>query len=160
MLRPILLTAVIALLAAGCESRNVQTDLRIVDVQTGWYDLGVTDTGENKLVPSVSFVLENVSDTPISSVRLVGVFRSLGTGKILGQHYVPGVASNPPLDPGARTAPIVMRADHGFTSTLARREMLEHESFVDANVTILGLHGRNNWAQMAVVQMERELLTD
>ena len=41
------------LVTAGCASREVEKDLRVVDVRTGWYDLGIVD-GQNKLVPSIS----------------------------------------------------------------------------------------------------------
>ena len=44
---------VLAFLLIGCESREVEKDLKIVEVRTGWFDLGVVG-GMNKLVPSIS----------------------------------------------------------------------------------------------------------
>jgi hypothetical protein len=58
----------LASLLAGCESRDVTTDLKIVNVQTGWYDLGIVEGGQNKLVPSITLSLQNVSDRDIASV--------------------------------------------------------------------------------------------
>ena len=46
------LTACLArrVLIAGCRSREVEKDLTITDVHTGWYDAGIVN-GQNKLVP-------------------------------------------------------------------------------------------------------------
>ena len=62
-----LLVALAAALAA-CESREVEKVLKVTEVQTGWYDAGIVN-GENKIVPSVSFQLRNVSDESITSCR-------------------------------------------------------------------------------------------
>ena len=35
-----------ALLLGGCRSREVERDLKITDVRTGWYDAGIVD-GQN-----------------------------------------------------------------------------------------------------------------
>ena len=49
-------------LALGCSSsREVEKDLKLVDVSTGWYDMGLVN-GQNKLVPSVTLQLQNVSE--------------------------------------------------------------------------------------------------
>ncbi len=38
--------------AAGCGgSREVEKDLALLDVRTGWYDAGIVEGGQNKLVP-------------------------------------------------------------------------------------------------------------
>lgn len=149
-----------SLAVSACESRNVQTDLEIVDVRTGWYDVGFTEIGENKLVPSISIRLENVSQKPISGVQLDAVFRNVGADTIIDDHFVAGVAYDASLGVGERTLPIVMRSDYGFTSPAARADMLTHSEFVDARVTILGRHGRNNWAPMGEFDIARELLTE
>ena len=49
---------------AGCRSREVEKDLIITDVRTGWYDVGIVD-GMNKLVPSITLKLKNISSEPI-----------------------------------------------------------------------------------------------
>lgn len=53
------------LLVAGCRSREVEKDLTITDIHTGWYDVGVVD-GQNKLVPSITLRLQNVSSEAIA----------------------------------------------------------------------------------------------
>ena len=90
------------LLAAGCASRDVQKDLQVVDVRTGWYDLGeVPESPEKiKIVPGVTFRLKNVSATPIGGVEIDGVFRNLTDDKVVDEHYVKAIPSNQPLAAG------------------------------------------------------------
>ena len=71
---------VCAVLVAGCQSREVEKDLAIIDVRTGWYDVGIVE-GLNKIVPSITFKLKNVSSEPISRVQINAVFRQLGDDK-------------------------------------------------------------------------------
>ena len=160
MLRPLLIALAASLAVSACESRNVQTDLEIVDVRTGWYDVGITDTGENKIVPSISLRLRNVSEKPISGVQLDAVFKNVGQEEIIDDYFVPGVAYDASLEAGERTSPIVMRSEYGYTSPAARQDMFEHSQFIDVRVRILGRHGRNNWAPMGEFDIARELLTD
>ena len=56
-------------LLAACESREVEKDLKIVDVHTGWYDAGMIAGGQNKLVPSISLELQNISDRESPACR-------------------------------------------------------------------------------------------
>jgi hypothetical protein len=72
--RRLVLPVLAAFLLIGCESREVEKDLKIVGVRTGWFDLGVVG-GMNKLVPSISLELENVSARGIESVQLNAVFK-------------------------------------------------------------------------------------
>src|SRR5262249_1790418 len=55
------------------------TGLQLESVSTGWQAAGVVD-GRNKLVPSVSFKLKNVSDRPLPSLQVNAVFRRIGEG--------------------------------------------------------------------------------
>jgi hypothetical protein len=62
MVRRLAVALLPALLLTACESREVEKDLKIVNVHTGWYDAGILSGGQNKLVPSISLELQNVSD--------------------------------------------------------------------------------------------------
>ncbi|MBI2186294.1 MAG: hypothetical protein HYU37_04120 [Acidobacteria bacterium] len=154
------LTAVLlgALLVTACESRDVQTDLKIVKVQTGWFDAGLVEGGMNKLVPSVSLELQNVSDREIASVQLNAVFRRAGEQESWGDHFVRAIDANG-LAAGATTEPIVLRSTFGYTGTEARAQMLQNQQFVDARVEVYGKHGRRTWAKMGEFPIERRLLT-
>ena len=148
-----------ALLAAACESRDVQTDLKVVNVQTGWFDSGIVEGGMNKLVPSISLELQNVSDREIASVQLNAVFRRVGEAESWGDHFVRAIDASG-LDAGGTSPPIVLRSTFGYTGAQARAQMLQNKEFVDAHVEVFGKHGRRTWAKMAEFTIDRRLLTN
>jgi hypothetical protein len=159
MARPLVLALMAAVLLAGCQSREVETDLRIVGARTGWYDVGVQPNGDNKLVPSVSFELENVSDRDIASVQLNAIFRRVGEDVSWGEHFVRGIDGEG-LAAGAVGDSIVLRSTLGYTGPQTRDQMLLNQQFVDARVEIFGKHGRRMWVKMAEFSVGRELLTE
>jgi len=148
-----------ALLASGCRAREVEKDLRITDVKTGWYDAGIVG-GQNKLVPSITFRLQNVSQEGIRNVQLNAVFRGVDQpDKSWGEHLARAVGSEG-LDPGGTGRPLVLRGPFGYTSTEPRLVMLQHSQFVDAIVQIFGRHRSRPWAKMGEFVIERQLLTE
>ena len=147
-----------ALMLTACESREVDKDLRVVGVQTGWYGTDGPSEGVNKVVPSISFELENVSDRDIASVQLNAVFKRLGEEHSWGEHYVRGIDADG-LSAGATTESIVLRSTLGYTGSQTREQLLRNELFVDAQVEIFGKHGRRMWVKMAEFQIERGFLT-
>ena len=156
----LLLTMVAAHAIAGCTPRNLQQDLELVDVRTGWFDAGVIENGDNKLVPSVSLKLKNVSAEEIGGVQMNAVFRDVGDEAVTGEHFVSAVSSSEPLAPGAATRDIVLRAKAGYTGTESRAQMLKNSRFIDRRVTILVKHGRTNWTRLAEIPIDRQLLTE
>ena len=158
MIGRLLITLAAAAALTAC-TRDIKNELRLVDVHTGWYDLGVTATGENKLVQSVSLKLKNVSQEEIASVQLNAVFRNVGEEGVIDEHFVRAVSSSAPLAGGASTGEIVLRSKVGFTSQASRIAMLQHSKFVDGRVTILARHGRSGWIELLEVPIERQLLT-
>ena len=159
MARPLVLPLLVALFLTACESREVEKDLKIVGVHTGWYDTGGLPGGVNKLVPSISLELENVSDRDIASVQLNAVFRRIGEDYSWGEHYVRGIDADG-LAAGSRTESIVLRSTLGYTGPETRDQMLRNKEFVDAKVEVFGKHGRRMWVKMAEFSIERELLTE
>jgi hypothetical protein len=159
MTRRLALPLLAAVLLVGCESRDVAMDLRIIDGRTGWYDVGVQADGDNKVVPSVAFALENVSESDIASVQLNAVFRRVGDETTWGEHFVRGIDADG-LAVGASTDSIVLRSTLGYTGPQTRDQMLLNQQFVDATVEIFGKHGRSMWTKMAEFQIERALLTE
>ncbi|MBI4887736.1 MAG: hypothetical protein HY824_11635 [Acidobacteria bacterium] len=149
---------IVALLASACESRDVQSDLKVVNVHTGWYDAGVLADGQNKLVPSISLELQNVSAREIASVQMQAVFRRAGEQESWGDHFVRAIDTSG-LAAGATTRPIVLRSPRGYTGGESRLKLLQNSQFVDANVTVLGKHGSRTWAKMGEFQIDRQLLT-
>jgi hypothetical protein len=153
------LVIVAALLMTGC-GRNVEVEkiLQVVDVRTGWYDAGIVEGGKNKLVPSTSLRLQNVSKEPISSVQLNAIFRRTGEQAAWGEHFVKAIGQED-LPPGGKTNEIVLRSNLGYTGTQSRIQMLQNREFVDAKVEIYGKHGPRTWAKLGEYQIDRQLLT-
>jgi hypothetical protein len=115
MLNRILCCAAAVTLLAGCtRSRDVQKDLKLTDVRTGWYDAGIVE-GKNKLVPSISLKIQNVSSDEIANVQVNAIFRRVGEQEAWGEHFVRGVGSNG-LEPGQSGGDIVLRSNLGYTS--------------------------------------------
>jgi hypothetical protein len=160
MRRPAIVVLLVSALAvAACRARIVEKDLRITDVRTGWYDAGIVN-GQNKLVPSVTFRLENISQEAIQNVQLNAVFRSLDTpDQSWGDHLVRAIDGEG-LDAGATGGVLVLRSPLGYTSSEPRLTMLEHSQFVDAKVEIFGRHRSRPWAKMGEFMIDRQLLTE
>ena len=150
---------VLVLLVTGCGAREVEKDLTITDVHTGWYDIGIVN-GQNKLVPSISLKLKNVSPEEISRVQLNAVFRRLdGENKEWDAHFVRGIGPDG-LAPGATGEELVLRSERGYTGDESRLQMLQNKAFIDAKVEIFGKHGSRFWVKMGEFQIDRQLLTE
>src|SRR6185436_10865143 len=159
MARRLALPLIALFLLAACESREVEKDLKIVDVHTGWYDAGVIAGGQNKLVPSVSIGLQNVSDRDIASVQLNAVFKRAGEDTAWGEHFIRAIDTDG-LKAGSTTGNIVLRSSLGYTGSQSRIQMLQNKDFVDARVEIFGKHGSRTWVKMGEYQIYRQLLTE
>ena len=146
-------------LLAACESREVDKDLKIVDVRTGWYDAGVMAGGQNKLVPSISLGLQNASDRDIASVQLNAVFKRVSEDQAWGEHFIRAIDTNG-LKAGETAGNIVLRSTLGYTGSQSRIQMLQNRDFVDARVEIFGKHGSRTWVKMGEYQIDRQLLTE
>ena len=147
------------LVIAGCRSRDVQQDLKILDVHSGWYDAGVVEGGKNKLVPSISIRLQNVSQEDISSVQINAIFHRKGETEVWGEHFVRAIGPTG-LGAGATTTSIVLRSNLGYTGVQSRLQMLKNREFVDGTVQIFGKHGSRTWAKMGEFNIDRQLLTE
>lgn len=157
-MKPILVCTVAALLLAGCQAREVEKDLTITDVRTGWYDMGIVD-GQNKLVPSITLKLQNVSAEPIARVQLNAVFRRVGEEQEWDAHFVRGIGPDG-LGAGATGDELVLRSERGYTGQQSRLQMLQNREFVDARVEIFGKHGSRNWVKIGDYVIDRQLLTE
>ena len=158
MPKRIAICLVAALLVAGCGAREVEKDLTITAVHSGWYDAGVVD-GQNKLVPSISLKLQNVSAEPISRVQLNAVFRQVGETMEWDSHFVRGIGPDG-LAPGATGEELVLRSERGYLGPQSRLQMLQNRAFVDARVEVFGKHGSSQWVKMGEFVIDRQLLTE
>jgi hypothetical protein len=146
-----------ALVVSGCaRTRNVEEDLKLVDVKTGWYDAGIVD-GQNKIVPSITLKLQNISDESISRVQVWAVFRRANEDKTWGEHFVRAIGPEG-LDPGKTGNSLVLRSTLGYTGSQSRAQLLQNREFVDAKVNVFGKHGSRTWIKMGEYTIDRHLL--
>jgi hypothetical protein len=155
LLIPLLLVAF-----AGCSPTvDLISTVNVTDARTGWFDVGILEGGQNKLVPSISLKLQNTSDASVARVQLNAIFHRVSEPNDgWGEHFVSAVDANG-LAAGASTNAIVLRSTLGYTASgQSRAEMLQHSSFVDATVTVFGKQGRGNWVKLGEYRIDRQLL--
>jgi hypothetical protein len=148
-----------SLIIAGCgHDFDVEKVVKITDVHTGWYDAGIQD-GKNKLVPSISLKLQNISDEPVESVQVNAIFRREGETQAWGEHFVAAIDRDGLAPHQTTPGELVLRSNLGYTGTESRLQMLQNTQFVDAKVEIFGKHGSRTWQKLGEYKIDRQLLT-
>jgi len=177
--------AILAVVLAGCGGPQVDIGeaLSVEDITSGWLDVGIDEFGRNKLVPTFSFRLANVSPEAVRTLQLNGVFRrcvvayagqpepvsevspadlEAGTcgGEVQewGSSFMRGVGREG-LDPGQVTEPFTMESALGYTGEQPRLEMLQHQQFVDVKIELFVKQGAGQWFKSGEYSIERQLLT-
>jgi hypothetical protein len=156
---PALAAVLLSVAVAGCggPAVDVAQGLEILDVRTGWFDVGIVD-GKNKLVPSVAFRLRNVSDQTLVALQINALFRRVGEADEWGSSFQ-SVSGSDGLAPGATSNEVVARSALGYTGTEPRQEMLRNAHFVDATVEIFAKYGSQQWKLIGKHPIAREVLT-
>lgn len=159
-LRPLIAVASLSaavLSAQACSTgADVATAIQVLDVSSGWFDAGIVN-GQNKLVPSVTFKLRNVSDRPVTTLQANILFHRINSPEEWGSGFL-RVAGSEGLAPGATTDLLTVKSDLGYTGSETRADMLKNTQFVDAKVRILAKSGSNYWHPLGEYQIERRLL--
>ncbi len=176
--------ATLAMLPAGCsQPLDVPATLAVTDVTSGWLDTGIDALGRTKLVPTISFRLVNISDDPVRTLQLNGVFRrcappgtdasapapsvspaDLDAGTCAGEDQEWGNAflgravGREGLEPGAAAGPFTMESGLGYTGEQPRIEMLQHRMFVDVKVELFVRHRADPWTSLTEYPIDRQLL--
>jgi hypothetical protein len=150
------------LLASVCAACGPTVDLtkglQVDIVSTGWFDAGIVN-GQNKLVPTVSFTLKNVSDQKLVTLQINALFRRVGENDEWGSAFLTAVGSDG-LAPGATTAVLNAKSQLGYTgSDETRAEMLQNTHFVDARVQLFAKYASTQWVKVGEYPITRELLT-
>ena len=149
------LTAVLGVGACG-PAVDVTQGLQITILQTGWYDVGIVN-GQNKLVPSVTFKVKNVSDQKLASLQVNALFRRVTEKDEWGSGFVTAAGSSG-LSPGVETQPLTVRSPLGYTGSDSRADMLSNTHFVDAKVELFAKYGSTQWKRMGEYPIERALI--
>lgn len=136
--------ALLTLSASACTQVDLKTTLEIQELSSGYHDAGITDAGLNKLVPSVTFRIKNISSEPITSVDMVIFFWGVeyDQPKELDEVIVKAIGSGSEgLAPGAMTEPIVVRSKQGFSLEQPRAELFNHKAFRDTTAKLFMKRG-------------------
>ena len=160
MRAPVRLFLLLGLLSAsaGCgPTVDLAKGLQVLDVSTSWFDAGIVN-GQNKLVPSISFKLKNLSDQKLGSLQVNAVFRRAGETDEFGTGFLTAAGSEG-LAPGATTATLIIKSQHGYTGTEPRQEMLRNTHFVDARVELSAKYGSTQWVRIGEYPIARQLIT-
>jgi len=157
-MRRLVLLIILVAASAGCGGPTVDLTqgLQVLDFSSGWHDEGIVD-GQNKLVPSATFTLKNVSDQSLPVLEVNAVFRRPDETQELGAAYVP-VTRSEGLPPGATSKPVSVKSNFGYKGSEPRNQMLENRLFVDAKVEIFAKYSSLQWKRIAEFPIERKLI--
>jgi hypothetical protein len=130
-----------------------------VDVTTsGWRVAGVVD-GKNKIVPSVSLTLKNVSGQTLTAVQANAVFRLASTNAEMGADFRP-VSGSGGLPASASTEKITLKSTLGYTGTDPVDQLLNNSHFSDAKVEVFVKAGSGQWTRIGEYPIARQLTGD
>jgi hypothetical protein len=146
----------VVLPSCGGPEVDLTKGLQVLDATTGWHDAGIQD-GYNKIVPSITFKVKNVSDQALRALQVNVLFKKIGDEEEWGSGYLI-VAKSEGLAPGAVSGPLTVHSQKGLTGIESRAEMLRNSQFVDARVQVFGKYGSVQWTKVGEFQVERTLL--
>src|SRR3981081_3397751 len=126
-----LLLLLVSVSFASCgPTVDLRKGLQVTILDSGWFAAGLVN-GQNKLVPSVTFTLKNVSDQKLVTIQVNALFRRVNENEEWGSGFKTVVGSEG-LPPGATTPPITVRSQLGYTGSEARPEMLQKSHLLGA----------------------------
>ena len=154
------LVVLLSVLSAGCGPLvDLGQNLEIMDVKTGWADIGIIN-GQNKLVPQVSFKLKNLSQENLVALQINAVFRREGfPNDEWGAGYLL-ISQSEGLGPGVTTKEWTITSNLGYTGLEPRSDMLKNAQFVDARVELAAKYASAQWKRVANYPIDRHLLTN
>jgi hypothetical protein len=153
--------AMLLLAASACAPPvDLTTNLQVLDVSTGWFDAGIVN-GQNKLVPTITFKLKNLSDQTLSVLQANVLFHRVSDPNVEWGAGFLSVTGSEGLAPGAETKPLTVKSNLGYTgSDQTRQEMLQNKAFIDATVQVFAKYGSVQWVKKGEYPIERRLLAN
>lgn len=133
-----ILLLALSLAGAGCSQVDLSKALTVTDMLTGYHHVGVVDEVHNKMVPSLTFRLQNVGDVAVSRVQLLVSFWQVGgEGLELDSKQIEGIGADA-LNAGASTDALLVRSEKGYTLSIEapREQMFENSLFQDVTVKL------------------------
>lgn len=154
-LAAVAIAAIAALGASACGPAGTVQQLVFTDVVSGYHDEGVVN-GENKLVPQISFRLQNNGTEPVGAVQLNVHFRAEGADGNMDEQLTRTGGDG--IAPQASTDPLTVRSKVGYTSQQSRADMLQNSQFRDITVIVFAKSGSSQWSQIGELTVDRTLL--
>jgi hypothetical protein len=145
---------ILTLVAASACSAPVDV-AKAVHVETsGWVAAG-TSEGKNKIVPSVTLTLNNVSDVTLNALQVNAVFRLRSSSDEIGTDFRP---ASPPggLPQHVSTAKLTLKANRGYVGTDPFEDLLQNSHFVDAKVEVFVKAGAGHWTKVGEYPIAHE----
>ena len=126
--------------------------LQVEVVATGWFDAGIVN-GQNKLVPSVTFKLKNVSDQKLVTLQVNALFRRVSETEEWGSGFLTVVGSEG-LAAGATTATHhhQIRARLHRQRSVAAGDAAEHAVRRREGRTVRQVHGGRSGAARPAIR--------
>src|SRR5437762_5183414 len=156
MRAPVRAAIMLSVLSSACGPPvDLSKALQVLDVSTGWVDAGILN-GQNKLVPSISIKLKNVSNQSLGSLQVNALFRRIAQTDEWDSRLTM-VAGSEGLGPGATTKTLVITSPTGYTGTEPRLDILKNSQFVDAKVELFGKYGSGQWTRLGEDPIARQL---
>ena len=137
---------------------DLTKNMQVLDVSTGWFDAGIVN-GQNKLVPTITFTLKNLSDQKLPVLQANVLFHRISDPNVEWGAGFLSVAGSEGLQPAASTRPLTVKSNLGYTgSDQTRQEMLQNKAFVDATVQVFVKYGSTQWVKLGQFPIERRLI--
>jgi hypothetical protein len=148
--------AVLSLTAAACGPEvDLAKSVEIVDVQSGYYDMGIID-GKTKIVPQAIVHIKNVGTAPLPGFQISASYWRVGddgmSDETIGQELV---ASG--LAPGATSDAIVLRGNVGYTLDVSRAEAFQNSMFRDFTIKVFGKVG-GRMAKLGELNVDQKIV--
>jgi hypothetical protein len=139
---------------------DLSKNMQVLDVSTGWFDAGVVN-GQNKLVPTITFKLKNLSDQTLKVLQANVLFHRVSDPNVEWGSGFLSVIGSEGLAPGTTTNPLTVKSNLGYTgSDQTRQEMLANKAFIDATVQVFAKYGSVQWVKVGEYPIERRLVTN
>jgi hypothetical protein len=142
--------------AACSGGPDLKTALKLVPGLTGYYDDGPTPDGKNKIVPLLTFQLQNTSDQPITHVDIAIAFWRVSDDGELESKEIRGIGGTA-LEPGATSEAFTVRSSVGYTYPGPRSEFFTNSQWVDFKVRLFAKK-RGRTFPLGEVMVERRLI--
>jgi hypothetical protein len=154
----LLITATLLVLPACRQAVDLSKGLQVDVISSGWYDAGI-ENRKNKLLPSISFTLKNVSDRDLVMLQVDAAFRRVTDKEDteLGRGFV-AAAGPSGLAPGATTGVLTVRSPFGYLGAEPRLEILQNSKFIDGKVELFGRYGATAWKRLGEYPITRQLI--